>query len=371
MVRISDKNRRSTPGLVIEQRATTVPPQDEGLLLRDSADNQLKVVLNGEFSTIPAVANPTEGAIPQWNSTTGTWKPFFLPVYTQNFLEGDWVFPDGPGGARLDIFHNLNSLDIFPVVYDQSRNVTQVEIQVLDANNIQLRVDPSAVFTGTIELSFTAGGAASGSGGGGTGPQGPPGPTGATGPQGPAGADGAQGPAGADGIPGSQIYTGTGVPSNSLGIDSDIYIATNGDYYKKIAGAWVLQGTITITGSGTTSGDVSITSNSIDVAGSQQITVDLGKTMSVKTVLVDYPCRLRLYTNTTDLAADVGRSELYNPAVGMGIVFDIVPVAGSEYAMAPPAFWSLKNSNYYLLIENRDTVARTFNITIHRALMEA
>ncbi|SNW62030.1 Collagen-like protein [Orpheovirus IHUMI-LCC2] len=49
---------------------------------------------------------------------------------------------------------------------------------------------------------------------------------------------------GPPGSPGSQIYTGTGIPSPTLGVDSDLYIDTaTGDYYQKQNGIWVPQGT--------------------------------------------------------------------------------------------------------------------------------
>lgn len=42
---------------------------------------------------------------------------------------------------------------------------------------------------------------------------------------------------------GSFIFTGTGVPSSSLGENGDFYIdSTGGSYYSKIAGSWVYQG---------------------------------------------------------------------------------------------------------------------------------
>lgn len=60
-----------------------------------------------------------------------------------------------------------------------------------------------------------------------------------------------QGVDGAAGTPGSVWRTGSGVPSNGLGVDGDFYVDTttvNGDgdiaqyYYLKVAGAYVLQG---------------------------------------------------------------------------------------------------------------------------------
>lgn len=68
---------------------------------------------------------------------------------------------------------------------------------------------------------------------GATGPQGDTGPAGPTGPTGPAGADGI------DGIDGATWRTGSGVPSNALGVDDDLYLRTsNGDVYLKSGGAY-------------------------------------------------------------------------------------------------------------------------------------
>jgi len=51
--------------------------------------------------------------------------------------------------------------------------------------------------------------------------------------------------AGPAGLPGSKIFTLSGVPSNSLGADTDFYVDTdNDDYYSKVAGSWVLQGNL-------------------------------------------------------------------------------------------------------------------------------
>ena len=58
--------------------------------------------------------------------------------------------------------------------------------------------------------------------------------------------EGAAGPEGPQGDPGSQIYTGAGIPSIGLGIDGDFYLNNNnGDYYKKISGTWDFQGALT------------------------------------------------------------------------------------------------------------------------------
>lgn len=51
---------------------------------------------------------------------------------------------------------------------------------------------------------------------------------------------------GPQGIPGSQIITGVGAPSNLLGVDGDFYLNTaNGNYYLKDSGVYVLKGNLT------------------------------------------------------------------------------------------------------------------------------
>lgn len=55
-----------------------------------------------------------------------------------------------------------------------------------------------------------------------------------------------QSTAGGGGGSSVQILTGSTVPSAGLGTDGDLYIrTTTGDYYKKVAGSWVLQANLT------------------------------------------------------------------------------------------------------------------------------
>jgi hypothetical protein len=84
-----------------------------------------------------------------------------------------------------------------------------------------------------------------------TGPTGPQGiqgvkgDTGDTGPVGPTGATGAAGAAGAAGTPGTVWRNGSGVPSNSLGVDGDYYLRTsNGDVYQRSSGTYSVVGNI-------------------------------------------------------------------------------------------------------------------------------
>ena len=63
--------------------------------------------------------------------------------------------------------------------------------------------------------------------------------TGTPGPKGDKGDQGLPGPAGMNGAAGSQIYTGSGVPSSGVGTTGDFYLNTaNGDYYHRTSGGW-------------------------------------------------------------------------------------------------------------------------------------
>ncbi|SNW61986.1 Collagen-like protein [Orpheovirus IHUMI-LCC2] len=54
-----------------------------------------------------------------------------------------------------------------------------------------------------------------------------------------------EGPPGPQGEPGSQIFTGDGVPPPALGADGDFYLDNlTGDYYTKVGGVWTLQGNL-------------------------------------------------------------------------------------------------------------------------------
>ena len=68
------------------------------------------------------------------------------------------------------------------------------------------------------------------------------------GPQGPQGIQGTQGNQGIQGNPGTDgnvWRNGNGAPSNGLGVNDDYYLDdVTSDYYKKVSGAYVLQGNL-------------------------------------------------------------------------------------------------------------------------------
>lgn len=77
------------------------------------------------------------------------------------------------------------------------------------------------------------------------GPAGPQGLPGKNGINGTNGATGPAGPTGSQGPAGSQIYTGALTPSNTLGNNGDFYVNTlTGAYFLKVSGAWVLQASL-------------------------------------------------------------------------------------------------------------------------------
>jgi len=103
--------------------------------------------------------------------------------------------------------------------------------------------------TGYGETGSTGPQGATGSGvTGDTGIIGPTGVTGSgvTGPQGATGATGDTGSigvTGVTGVTGSILYNGNGTPPGAVGKNGDFYLNdVNGDYYKKVAGVWILQG---------------------------------------------------------------------------------------------------------------------------------
>ena len=82
---------------------------------------------------------------------------------------------------------------------------------------------------------------------GATGPQGPKGDTGSTGTQGiqgtqgPQGSQGEEGPVGANGKNGTMWYSGSGLPSNEIGVDGDLYLDTlNDNVYNKVSSLWAV-----------------------------------------------------------------------------------------------------------------------------------
>lgn len=77
------------------------------------------------------------------------------------------------------------------------------------------------------------------------GQQGNPGNDGADGAPGTNGTNGSNGTNGTNGADGSVWRNGSGVPSNGSGVNGDYYLDTaNGDVYKRVTGAYVLQGNI-------------------------------------------------------------------------------------------------------------------------------
>jgi hypothetical protein len=103
--RVKDKARRSSPGLIINSIPIPTSPED-GLLIRDAADNQLKILLEGIFNSIVTVESPSDGAIPQYDGNAKRWKKISLPpTVTLPIVEGinkfQAVYIDSNGNGRV------------------------------------------------------------------------------------------------------------------------------------------------------------------------------------------------------------------------------------------------------------------------------
>lgn len=126
----------------------------------------------------------------------------------------------------------------------------------------------------------------------GSGPPGPPGPPGADGAPGAPGAPGATGPAGPPGTPGLS-------PSRQFA-------------------------TTTFTGL-TTSVETLVNYNTP------------GQATMVYYVIVDQPCRVRLYATSAMAAADITRSEYVDPGVDVGCLLELVYIAPGSLVLSPTA----------------------------------
>lgn len=144
------------------------------------------------------------------------------------------------------------------------------------------------------------------------------------------GAKGDKGDAGIQGPAGPGVLSGTGVPSDSLGIDGQFFISTD-DYLiygPKAAGVWPLPG-VALKGPKGDKGDAgedapSVTRQVANVStilhSVQTGVVTLGKNFRVLRVASAQACRFRLYTSAAARDADVSRPVNQFPSTTSGLV---------------------------------------------------
>jgi hypothetical protein len=83
-------------------------------------------------------------------------------------------------------------------------------------------------------------------------------------------------------VSGARWYTGADAPLDSLGVDNDFYLQASGDYFEKVGGTWVHQGTLA-PGAGT--GDLHYTHIQSSPSATWTVAHGLGKVPSI--VVVD------------------------------------------------------------------------------------
>jgi hypothetical protein len=102
----------------------------------------------------------------------------------------------------------------------------------------------------------------------------------------------------------------------------------------------------------------------------------MAKSINVLSVLVDQPCRLRLYSTAAARTADLARSTTIPPTPGTqhGVIMDLVLSTAAVGSF--PATWLLSpaalgnnddsppSSNIYYTVDNLTAVATAINITV-------
>lgn len=170
------------------------------------------------------------------------------PVIDSGSAVVDGVQIDATGRAFHYFVGGGNLGDQFNVIFEQTTSLGQTRF---DRAQFDMITNGGTVVNANTQELMTSIIGPTGPGGGATGPVGPQGPQGNAGPAGPLGPTGVTGPLGPTGSPGQVILAGAtiifgnGVPSNTLGNNSDIYIdELTGNVYQKQTGAWVFQNNI-------------------------------------------------------------------------------------------------------------------------------
>ena len=138
--------------------------------------------------------------------------------------------------------------------------------------------------------------------------------------------------------------TGSGVPSDGLGSDNDLYLNTdNGDFYKKISGSWVYQiNLLGPSGQALPRETVTITIEDF-INGSTRIgTVPLAKSFALMHVLSSDLSRIRLYMRADKRTADASRDVLTSPNItephGVLLDLNVDREAYKDFPLSPEVY---------------------------------
>ena len=123
--KVQDKVRRSSPGLVLDPRSIDV--LQEGMLIRDTEDNQIKTLLDGIYKSVAAI-DVVDGAVPQWDGATSKWKKVFVPnevklTAGETILANHVVYVNPFGMANLAI-GTLEDSELIKVIGVSRTDVT-------------------------------------------------------------------------------------------------------------------------------------------------------------------------------------------------------------------------------------------------------
>ena len=117
-------------------------------------------------------------------------------------------------------------------------------------------------------------------------------------------------------------------------------------------------------------------SNTIASLGQATGFIIMAKSISVLNVLVDQPCRVRLYSTAAARTADLARSTTTPPVIGTqhGVIADLVLSTAAVGSF--PATWLLSpaavgnnndsplSSNIYYTVDNLTASAKAINVTV-------
>lgn len=121
--------------------------------------------------------------------------------------------------------------------------------------------------------------------------------------------------------------------------------------------------------------NVVVTTASLANLAEETGTVALGKSFLLLKVAADVECRIRLYKTSAERTADSARAIGVDPTAGLGIICDLVPVAGTLTLDLAPLIHGNNGdvtpiTSIYYAIQNRSGGTSTVQVTFTNMVME-
>lgn len=200
---------------------------------------------------------------------------------------------------------------------------------------------------------------------------------------------GTPGSPGSPGTPGSIWFTGAGIPDNSLGVNNDLYLRSNGDVYRKELGSWALKANIKGNpgepGSAGSQGmpgpagggyanilrtEVSVSTSNLVTNGSEELNVPLNRSFQLLRIITSKAARIRLYSKVSYRTADLSRplGTAVNPGSENGLITEIVTTPGNLiFDLSPAAFGSnlesVPSDLIPIIVQNLDASSSPIDVT--------